>query len=89
MAPVSYKIDTEIPASYTEKLLDFIHQKYLLLQKDRFTSISRKKTETGNFLSYAVRNAQGKPSIQVDVKASKPVELTITPIGEPVPETAI
>ena len=89
MAPVSYKIDTEIPASYTEKLLDFIHQKYLLPQKDRITSISRKKTETGNFLSYAVRDARGKPSIQVDVKASKPVELTITPIGEPVPETAI
>ena len=89
MAPVSYKIDTEIPASYTEKLLDFIHQKYLLPQKDRITSISRKKTETGSFLSYAVRDAQGKPSIQVEVKASKPIELTITPIGEPVSETAI
>jgi heat shock protein HtpX len=89
MEPVSYEIDTEIPASYTEKLLGFIHQKYLLLQKDRFTSISRKKTETGSFLSYAVRDAQGEPSIQVEVKASKPIELTITPIGEPVPETAI
>jgi hypothetical protein len=50
MAPVSYKIDTEVPVSFTEKLLDFIHRKYLLAQKERFTSISRKKAESGSYL---------------------------------------
>src|SRR3990172_2612405 len=81
MAPVSYKIDTEIPASYTEKLLDFIQKKYLLPQKERFTSISRKKSDKGSYLSYAVRDEKGNSFLQVEVKASKPVEVEITPIA--------
>ena len=89
MAPVSYKIDTEVPASYTEKLLDFIQKKYLLPQKERFTSVSRKKSESGSYLSYAVRDEKGQPFLQVEVKASKPVEVVITPMVEQVPEAAI
>lgn len=88
MAPVSYKIDTEVPASYTEKILDFIHNKFLVPQKDRFTGVYRKKTETGSYLSYTVKDSEGKPSVEVEVKASKPIELTITPVGEQVPESA-
>jgi heat shock protein HtpX len=89
MAPVSYKIDTEVPVSFTEKLLDFIHRKYLLAQKERFTSISRKKAESGSYLSYSVLDSQGKPQLQVEVKASKPLELKITPLTEQVPDTAV
>jgi len=62
MEPVFFKIDTEIPPSYTEKLLDFMDQKYLLPQKDRFASISRKKAPTGTFLSYAIlETTRSKP----------------------------
>ena len=89
MAPISYKIDTEIPVTYTEKLLDFIQKKYLLPQKERFTSVSRKKSEAGSFLSYAVRDEKGQSFLQVEVKASKPVELKITPIAGQASETAI
>ena len=89
MAPISYKIDTEIPVTYTEKLLDFIQKKYMLPQKERFTSVSRKKSEAGSFLSYAVRDEKGKSFLQVEVKASKPVELKITPIAGQASETAI
>lgn len=89
MAPVSYKIDTEVPQSYTEKLLDFIQKKYLLPQKERFTSVVRKKSEKGNYLSYAVRDEKGQPFLQVEVKASKPLEVEITPATEQVPDTAI
>jgi len=89
MAPISYKIDTEIPVTYTEKLLDFIQKKYLLPQKERFTSVSRKKSEAGSFLSYAVRDEKGQSFLLVEVKASKPVELEITPIAGQASETAI
>ena len=89
MAPVSYKIDTEVPVSYTEKLLDFIQKKYLLPQKERFTGVSRKKSEKGSYLSYAVRDEKGQSILQVEVKASKPVEVVITPMVEQVPEAAI
>ena len=89
MAPVSYKIDTEIPVSYSEKILDFIQKKYLLPQNERFTRIVRKKSETSSYLSYVVRNEKGELSLQVEVKASKPLEIEITPIGEKVSDTAI
>ena len=89
MEPTSYKIDTEIPPSYMEKLLDFIHKKYLLSQKERFTGISRKKTGTSDFLTYIVLDAQGKQQLQVELKGAKPLELKVTPISEQVADTVI
>jgi heat shock protein HtpX len=89
MEPVSYEIDTEVPKSYLEKLLDFIHNKYLLPQKERFRGIARKKAETGGSLSYSVLDTQGNPITQVEVKASKPVEVKITPLNEQVSEAMV
>jgi heat shock protein HtpX len=89
MEPVSYQIDTEVPTSYMEKLLDFIQKKYLLPQKERFRDIVRKKSEMGSVLSYSVADAQGKTIVQVEVKGGKPVEVKITPIDERVPDAAI
>src|SRR4030066_2005124 len=89
MEPTSYKIDTEIPPSYMEKLLDFIHKKYLLSQKDRFTGISRKKTGTSDFLTYTVLDAERKQQLQVELKGAKPLELKVTPISEQVADTVI
>ncbi|HLE74433.1 MAG TPA: M56 family metallopeptidase [Candidatus Bathyarchaeia archaeon] len=88
-APVSYKITTEVPASYMEKLVDFIHKQYLLPQKQRFMNVSRETTESGTFLSYVVLGSQGKQLLQVEVKGTKPIELTLTPVNGPVSATVI
>jgi heat shock protein HtpX len=87
--PVSYKIVTEVPASYMEKLLDFIHIKYMLPQKQRFTNFSRETTESGSFLSYVVLGSQGEQLIRVEVKGTTPIELKLTPIVEPVSSAAM
>ena len=87
--PVSYKIATEVPASYMEKLLDFIHKKYLLPQKQRFMNFSRETTESGTFLSYVVLDSQGKQLLQVEVKGTKPIEVKIILLDEQVSDTAI
>ncbi len=83
--PVFYKVATEIPASYMEKLLDFIHTRYLLPQKGRFTGFSRESTESGSFLSYVTLDLQGKQLLQVKIRGSKPIEVTLTPIAASVP----
>jgi heat shock protein HtpX len=85
----SYKIATEVPASYMEKLFDFIHKKYLLPQKQRFTNFSRETTESGTFLSYVVIDSQGKQLLQVEVKGTTPIELRLTPIDGQVSATAM
>jgi heat shock protein HtpX len=85
----SYKIATEVPASYMEKLLDFIYKQYLPPQKQRFTNFSRETTESGTFLSYVVLDSQGKQLLQVKVKGTTPIELTLTPIDGPVSATAM
>jgi len=85
----SYKIATEVPASYMEKLFDFIHKKYLLPQKQRFTNFSRETTESGTFLSYVVIDSQGKQLLQVEVKGTMPIELRLTPIDGQVSATAM
>ncbi len=83
--PVSYKIATEVPASYMEKLLDFIQKNYLLPQKQRFTSFSRETTGSGSFLSYVTLDLQGQPLLQVKIRGVAPIEVTLTPIAESVP----
>jgi heat shock protein HtpX len=87
--PVSYEIETEIPKSFMDKLLDFINKKYLLPQKERFRGIAKKKTETASSLSYSVIDAQGNPVLQVDVKGVQPLQVKITPLDEKVTDTMI
>jgi heat shock protein HtpX len=89
MEPVFYKIETEIPLSFTEKLLDFTQKKYLVPQKDRFASISRKKTATGSYLSYTLLDPTGAQILTVEVKASKPLEVRVSPIVEQVSDTVV
>jgi len=86
---VSYKIATELPASYIEKLLDFIYKQYLLPQKQRFTNFYREPTDGVTFLSYVVLDAQGKHLLKAEVKGTMPIEVKLTPIAESVSATAM
>jgi heat shock protein HtpX len=86
---VSYKIATELPASYIEKLLDFIYKQYLLPQKQRFTNFYRETTDGVTFLSYVVLDAQGKHLLKAEVKGTMPIEVKLTPIAESVSATAM
>jgi heat shock protein HtpX len=86
---VSYKIATEIPASYMEKLLDFIYKQYLLPQKQRFTNFYRETTGGVTFLSYVVLDAQGKQLLKAEVKGTMPIEVKLIPIDGQVSATTI
>jgi heat shock protein HtpX len=89
MSAVSYKLENDVPINYIGNMLDFIYQKYLLVQKQRFVNISR-FTENGEpTLNYEVIDKQGKRSLSVKVNGAKPIRISITPLTEPATPQAI
>jgi heat shock protein HtpX len=81
---VSYKIATELPASYMEKLLDFVYKHYLLPQKQRFTNFYQETAGGVAFLSCVVLDSQEKPLLKAEVKGTMPIDLKLIPIAESV-----
>ena len=78
--PVSYKVATELPASYMEKLFAFFYTQYLLPQKQRFTNFYRTTVDGVPFLSYVVLSEQGKQLLKAEVKGTLPIEVKLVPI---------
>lgn len=86
---VSYSIDLEIPESYAGNLLDFIYRKYLLQQPQRFVDISRAGADGNSSLVFSVLDQSGKRSLQVEIVASKPIEVNIKAVSETAREEAM
>ena len=84
----SYTIELEIPAGYMGSLLDFVYQKYVQANQKRFADVSRSEIDGFPVLSFVVLDVAGKRSVEVRVKGSKPLQLSITPVGENVGEEA-
>jgi heat shock protein HtpX len=77
---VSYKVATELPASYMEKLFAFIYTQYMVPQKQRFTNFYRTTVDGVPFLSYVVLNERGKQLLKAEVKGTLPIEVKLVPI---------
>jgi heat shock protein HtpX len=86
---VSYLLETDVPGNYLGNMLDFIYQKYLLAQKQRFINISRSTDNGESTLNYDVIDQHAKRSLSVTVNGSNPLKIRITPLGESVTEQAL
>ena len=78
----SYTIELEIPASYIGSLLDYVYQKYLLVQQQLFADISKGTIDGQPSLSYVALDQEKKRNAEVSIKGTKPLELKITPVGD-------
>jgi heat shock protein HtpX len=87
--PVSYSIDLEIPKTYARNLLDFIYQKYLLPQPQRFVDISRPEAEGNSSLVFSTVDQSGRRNLQVEIIASKPIEVNMKPVSDTASEETV
>jgi heat shock protein HtpX len=74
---ISYKIEIDIPNKYLENLLDYIYQKYLLPQREKFTRISKTQTEGISSLSFTVQEPNSTNILDVHILGSLPLKINI------------
>ncbi len=83
---ISYVLEAEIPSGYLGNLLDFIYQKYLLPQRERFANISRTTTDGVSSIAYDVLDVHRQRDLRVEVNGSVPMKVNITRLSETVSE---
>jgi len=68
------------------RLLDFICQKYLLPQKQRFANIERKLVKDNSAIGFTILDSSGKEILNVEIAGGKPIRVNIEPLNEMVSE---
>jgi heat shock protein HtpX len=85
----SYSIETDVPSNYIGNLLDFIYQKYVLTQPQRFVDVSRRIVDGDSSLTYTLVDSTGKKILSVEIRGGRPIELKIAQLESMVPESRI
>jgi len=88
-ATISYVIEPQIPDSYVKNLLEFIYRNFLLPQRELFTDVSSATSADESSLAYAIVDASGRRRLRVRISGGKPLNVSITPLGEKVSEQEI
>jgi heat shock protein HtpX len=73
----SYTIEIETPREYIQSLIDFIDQKYIKPQRERFADVSRKILDGFPSIAFTLLDSTGKQSLSAEVIGSKPLKLNI------------
>ncbi len=85
----TYTIYPEIPDSYFDNLYEYIYRNFLLAQKDRFTDISKTKSEGEQELTYSILDLSGNKRVSVHAIGNKPITISITPLDATIGEEEI
>jgi heat shock protein HtpX len=88
-APLSYKIDTEVPPSYFEKLFEFMYRQFYMPQKQRFANLSKEQTQRTNRITYKILDKLGKQILKVEVTGANTINVNIMPLEAEIPQTAL
>jgi len=85
VASTTFAIDTEVAPVYLTDLLVFTHQYYLIRRPDVFANVRWGMVNGTRTLSFTVVGPDGSWYIDVEMKATSPVQVQVTPIRGVVP----
>jgi heat shock protein HtpX len=79
--PISFLVQTEVAPSYLSDLLVFIYQECILPYCTHFTNVGRWASDGKEVLTFTLNDARGAWQIIVEIAATNPVEVKLTPYG--------
>ena len=85
----AFKIDTEIPPADFDDLLRFIVQYYILKKQEFFRNVNRTTVNNDPVLTFALIYPKTEGFVDVEMRARKPIEVTMTPSDEMVPRRVL
>jgi heat shock protein HtpX len=85
-APVSFQIRTEVAPSHLSDMLVFIYQECILPYYTYFSNVGRWTAEGKEVLTFTLNDARGAWHVGVEVAATNPVEVKLTPYGNYLPK---
>jgi heat shock protein HtpX len=82
----NYFIDSELASGHLVDALDFIREYYVLTQPDAFKNVSKTTLKGLTVLSYTAIDKEKLWEVKVDIKATNPFQVRMTPINQSIPE---
>ena len=79
---IAYSQETDVPVNFIGSMLDFVYQKYLTPQPERFTNVFRTTEQGESLLAFTVLDGTRKRIFRIEIKGSKPLKVRITPLDE-------
>jgi len=86
---VSFEIETEVTPAYYDELLKYVYQNYLQPSSQRFANVKQSVVDGDYVLDFTFLEPEGKWHIDVNVKAGKPIQVTMTPSYVGVPQSVL
>ncbi len=88
-APVSFVIDIEVAPTYLGNLIDFIQQRYIMPRSQLFTYVLKKTVDDTQILAFTIGGPGQRGYIDVEMRMGNPIQVTMVPSDETVPQAAL
>lgn len=89
IAGSQFEIETDIPADYFGKLLEFIFKRFVIPQGTNATNINKDVSGQPPSLKFTLADPTQHGKLEVQITCGTPIIVSITPVGEISPDKAV
>jgi heat shock protein HtpX len=89
IAGSQFEIETDIPADYSGKLLEFILKRFVLPQGANAANIHKNLSDQPPSLKFTLVDQTQHGTLEVQIIGGNPIMVSVTPVGEISPDKAV